>query len=118
MQIEKVQRRATRLATTLSDLPYTDHLSALNLLSLTYRHKRHNIIYLFQMMQGHIDINISHLFTLPTFSSTRGHNYKLFKLQSSCLSRSRFFAIQSINDWNSLSKMLTMLLLFLSLSSF
>jgi len=39
---------------------------------------------------------ISHLFTITTFSSIKGHNYKLFKLQSSCLSHSRFFALQSI----------------------
>ena len=37
---------------------------------------------------GHVD----KYFPLYTcyFSSTRGHNYKVFKPQSSCLSRSRF----------------------------
>ena len=45
IQIEKVQKRATRLVTTVSDLPYTDRLSALNLPSLAYRHRRGDMIF-------------------------------------------------------------------------
>ena len=38
MQVEKVQRRAICLVSLLSDLPYIDCLSALNLPSQAYRH--------------------------------------------------------------------------------
>ena len=62
------------------------------------------MIFLFRMMRGHVDMDISHLFTPALYPCTRGHNYKLFKPQSSCLPRSRFFAIRSVNDWNSLSE--------------
>ena len=37
LQIKKVQKRVICLVTKVSDLSYTDHLSALNLLSLAYR---------------------------------------------------------------------------------
>ena len=104
IQIEKVQKRASRLVTTVSDLPYTDRLSALNLPSLAYRRRRGDMIFLFQMLHGHVDIYVSNLFTPASHSATRGHNYKLFKPQSFCLPRSRFFAIRSVNDWNSLSE--------------
>ena len=55
-------------------------------------------------MHSHVDINVSNLFTPASYSATRGHNYKIFKPQSSCLPQSRFFAIRSVNDWNSLSE--------------
>ena len=104
IQVEKVQRRATHLVSSLRHLPYIGRLSALNPPSLTYRRKRHDMIYLFQLMQGRVDINISYLFTRATFSSTRCHNYTSYSshMQSSCLSCFRFFAICSINDWNAL----------------
>ena len=35
-------------------------------------------------------------------STTRGHNYKIFKPHSQCLTRSIFFSNRVINDWNSL----------------
>ena len=52
IQVEKVQRGATRLISSLRHLPYIGHLSTLNLHSLNYRHKRYDMIYLFQLMQG------------------------------------------------------------------
>ena len=52
IKVEKVQRRATGLISSLRHLPYTGRLSPLNLPSLTYRHKRDDMIYLFQLMQG------------------------------------------------------------------
>ena len=48
IQIEKVQKRVTCLVTTVSDLPYTNDFSALNLPSLTYRRKRGDVIYYFR----------------------------------------------------------------------
>ena len=66
MQIEKAQRKANRWLLHSSDLPFTDRLSA-------YRHKRHDTIYLFQMMQRHVDIKISHLLTLAMYLYTYVH---------------------------------------------
>ena len=48
------------------------------------------MIVLLQMMHIHVDVSISNLFTPALYSATRGHDYKIFKPQSSCLCRSRF----------------------------
>ena len=44
IQVEKVQRRITCLISPLRHLTYIGRLSALNLPSLTYRHKRHDML--------------------------------------------------------------------------
>ena len=51
IQVDKVQRRATRLISSLRHIPHIGRLLALNLPSLTYRRKRHGMIYLFQLIQ-------------------------------------------------------------------
>ena len=47
-------------------------------------------------------LDTSDLFTTATLSTTRGHNYKLFKPQATSRVRSTFFTVPAINDWNSL----------------
>ena len=49
-----------------------------------------------------ISLDTSDLFTTATSSTTRGHNYKLFKPQATSRVRSTFFTVRAINDWNSL----------------
>ena len=74
----------------------------LNFPSLSYRRKRGDMIALYQILRGHIDLNISDHFNFPTYTSTRGHMMKLFKSRSSSRVRSNFFSYRVINDWNSL----------------
>ena len=100
--IEKVQRRATKLVTSIRELPYNERLSTLKLPSLYYRRRRGDMILVYQIFHGLIDINPSIFFAPATVSTTRGHNYKIFKPHSQCLTRSNFFSNRVINDWNSL----------------
>ena len=44
LEIEKVQRRATKLIPTLKDLPYEERLRCLRLPSLNYRRRRGDMI--------------------------------------------------------------------------
>ena len=60
------------------------------------------MILLYLIIQGHIYLNISDLFTFDSYSSTRVHSKKLFKSRSSCHARSNFFSSRVVNDWNSL----------------
>ena len=92
--IESIQRRATRLVTAVKHYPYPDRLRILNFPSLSYRRKRGDMIALYQILQGHIDLNISDHFNFPTYTSTRGHMMKLFKSRSSSRIRSNFFHIE------------------------
>ena len=100
--VENVQRRATRLVPGIGHLSYTDRLRTLHIPSLAYRRKRGDMLLLYQMFQGHIDLNIPDFFALARYSSTRGHSRKIFKSRFSCRARSTFFSIRAISDWNSL----------------
>ena len=100
-----IQRRATKLVTSIRSLPYNERLSILKLPSLYYRRRRGDMILVYQIFHGLIDINPSIFFAPATISTTRGHNYKIFKPHSQCLiiTRSNFFSNCVINDWNSLA---------------
>ena len=47
VEIEKVQRRATKLIPGFKDLPYSDRLKALNITTLAYRRKRADILQIY-----------------------------------------------------------------------
>ena len=80
--IEKVQRRTTKLVTSIMNLSYNERLSILKLPSLYYRRRRGDMILVYQTFHGLIDINPSIFFAPATISTTRGHNYKIFKPHS------------------------------------
>ena len=90
--VENVQRRATHhLVPGIGHLSYIDRLRTLNIPSLVYRRKHRDMLLLYQMFQGHIDLSVSDFFVLAGYSSTRGHLRKLFKSRFSCRARSNFF---------------------------
>ena len=79
--IENIQRRATHMIPTVRHHSYPDRL---NLLSLSYQRKHSDMISLYQIFQGHIDINIFGFFTLASYLYTREHSKKLFKFRFIC----------------------------------
>ena len=76
--IEKVQRRATKLVAEIRTKPYSQRLQDLNLPSLTYRRVRGDMILLYQMVHGLVDVD-QDLVQLSTEHRTRGHRFKLAK---------------------------------------
>ena len=83
-------------------VPYNERLSILKLPSLYYRSRRGDMILVYQIFNSLIDINPSIFFAPATISTTRRHNYKIFKPHFQCLTRSNIFSNCVINDWNSL----------------
>ena len=77
--IEKVQHCITRLLKPLLNLTYQEHLSHLKLPSLQYRRLRGDMIYMYQIFHHLMNVNSSLLFLSPHLSSTREHNYKVYK---------------------------------------
>jgi len=69
--LEKVQKRATRLIPSLRDLPYSERLAHLRLPSLYHRRKRGNMILVYQLLHGMLDVDAFTLFTFATYPSTR-----------------------------------------------
>ena len=100
--IEKVQRRATKSVHELFTMSYPDRLAAVNLPSLYYRRLRGDMIYLYQLMHGHLGINFSELFTMPPTFNTRGHKFKIFKPTAITRPRVNFFSVRTIDHWNHL----------------
>ena len=100
--IERVQRRATRLVTSIRHLKYQERLHILRLPSLYYRRRRGDMIHVYQMLHGGVDVGASDMFTLHTGGPTRGHSLKLCKPYATCRFRRTSFAVRVINDWNGL----------------
>ena len=90
------------MITTCHDLSYNDRLHYLSLPSLQYRRLRGDLLFLYQMINNFYSINTENFLSFSTITTTRGHNMKLFKPHTNCLSRSSFFTVRVINGWNSL----------------
>ena len=102
MEIEKVQRRATKLVPCISQLSYSNRLSYLKLDSLAFRRRRTDMIQVFRIIRQIDNIDISNFFELNTDLRTRGHSYKLKKPRALHNLRNNSFALRIINDWNGL----------------
>ena len=100
--VERVQRRATRLMSSIRHLEYPTRLRLLRLPSLYYRRRRGAMIHVYQMLTGGVDIVASEMLTLQTGGSTRGHSLKLCKPHAASRARQNSFAVRIINDWNGL----------------
>ena len=100
--LEKVQRRMTRFLPELRDLPYDERLKSLNLLTLFARRIRHDLIFVYKLFHGKINLDTSKFFTAACERRTRGHNYKLQLNFSRLNARKNFFSQRVINSWNDL----------------
>ena len=101
-KLESVQRRATKYIPTLRNLPYEERLKKLGLPTIRFRHLRGDLIETFKIMTSKYDFHSSSLFYRAENSNTRGHHLKLLKPRTTTATRTNFFAIRTINDWNSL----------------
>ena len=102
-EIEKVQRRATKLLSHLKDLPYEDRLEKLKLYSLEGRRKRGDMILTFQLLKGFVNVDTSKMFKVKQNSRTRGHCMKLESRRIQTEIRRNFFTNRIISPWNALS---------------
>ena len=100
--IEKVKKRATRMIPNLKQLPYKKRLEHLSLPSLSYRRRRGDMIMCYKIITNKVNINMDNFFMFNQ-RSTRGHEFKLRKVQQFTKQpRCRNFSTRSTDDWNSL----------------
>ena len=100
--IEKVQRRATKLVPELRNLPYPDRLTTLNLTTLYYRRKRTDILQVYRIIHKIDNLDFDTFFSLNN-NQTRGHQWKLQKPSvSKNKIRRNTFSYRVINNWNNL----------------
>ena len=103
IEIEKVQRRATKLVPGISNFSYQNRLRYLNLDSLQFRRRRADLIQVFKIINGIDTLDRSNFFEFNQISITRGHRFKLLKPRARLNVRKNFFSHRVINDWNALS---------------
>ena len=100
--IEHVQRRATKLVPELKHLPYQERLKNLKLPSLYHRRQRGDMIAVYQILTGGVNMQADQFFEPATSTTTRGHHLKLRKPQASTRVRRNTISVRTINDWNAL----------------
>ena len=99
--IEKVQRRATKLIPSISQLPYQQRLRELKLPSLYHRRRRGDMIQVFKIMTAVERISADDFFQKSN-TNLRGHEHKLYKRKSITSLRQHSFSRRVIDEWNSL----------------
>lgn len=101
-QLEKVQRRATRMIKECKGLGYEERLKITGLTSLENRRDRGDMLEVYKTLTGKNKIDYKKLFRLSENSVTRGHHLKLHKNRSRLDIRKYFFSQRVVNNWNDL----------------
>jgi len=101
VEIEKVQRRATKLVQSIRRLSYESRLKTLGLTTLAERRQRGDMIQLFKIMNGVDNIDRGNRFPIIQ-NQVRGHCFKYFKEITRHQYRENFFFNRSANLWNAL----------------
>jgi ribonuclease P/MRP protein subunit RPP40 len=101
--LEKVQRRATKIISGLSNKSYYERLELLGLTTLKTRRIRADLIETFKILNGFDNI-CSDLFFERSESGLRGHSMKLVKKNVRLDVRKYFFSNRVINEWNNLTE--------------
>ena len=100
-QLEAVQRRATKLVRSISQLSYNERLQALMLPTLQYRRKRGDMITTYKIFHGPVDTDSSKFFKINQ-NKTKGHRYKIVLNKCRLDVRKNFFSQQIVKEWNCL----------------
>ena len=101
INIEKTQRRATRLITEVNGLPYEEQLT-LSIPSLCHRRYKGDMIQMFKIMHKIERLNPEHFFKQIANDRTRGHSIKVSMPRVRLLTRQRFFSSRTVSGWNRL----------------
>ena len=96
-----VQRRATKLIPGLKNMSYEERLKHLKLPTLAYRRTREDMIEMFKILTGKYDSHVTNFIQLNT-NNTRGHQYKLNKINARLDVRKFSFVHRSADTWNRL----------------
>eukprot|EP00794_Sanderia_malayensis_P021252 gene21252-23325_t len=89
--LEKVQRRATKMLPGVAEKSYAERMKILDLPSLTYRRLRGDMLELFKMTSRDYDQDVIPELTYMKDFSTRGHSKMLFYRRSKKNIRKNFF---------------------------
>lgn len=101
-QLEKIQRRATRMIPNLRHTTYLERCSALGLYTLEYRRTRMDLLTVFRIVGcGELPV-LRSIFQLSTITNTRGHRFKLEKPRLQRVPQVRSLPARICSLWNNL----------------
>ena len=102
--IEGIQRSLTKRLPNMKHLSYKDSLRKLYLLSMHARRIRYKLIFLYKLINGHLDLDPTVFFEFHHNYSTRGNDSKI-RAQFALLDlRQHFFCVDVIPYWNNMTK--------------
>lgn len=101
IQIENVQRRATKMVKIIKHLSYSSRLKYLGLPSLQYRRLRSDMVETFKILNNIDKVGNEYLFPIKE-SITRGHSKKIYKQHSRTNIRKYSFSQRVVDAWNNL----------------
>ncbi|CAF1106835.1 unnamed protein product [Brachionus calyciflorus] len=104
LELERVQKRATKLVRNLKQLDYDSRLKALKLTNLEERRKRGDLIEFFKILSKNVDYDLTNPVKYrPNAYNLRGHSMRVTKeLVKKCKIRDNFLTNRVVNDWNKL----------------
>ena len=79
-----------------------DRLKSLKLPSLRDRRRRVDMIAVYNVLHGRLDLNPEELINRTTRREAKEHYWRLMKSHAVTLVRRNAFSVSAINDWNSL----------------
>lgn len=100
--IEKIQKRATKMIRQLKHLNYEDRLRHLQLPTLVYRRHRGDMIEVYKIISGLYSRDLAPPLSLITGTATRGNSFKLTTQRSKYDIRKYSFTPRVASVWNSL----------------
>jgi hypothetical protein len=100
--LERVQKRATKLISACKNLKYNDRLLYLNLPTLKFRRARGDMIEVYKILHGIYDADIVPSLNRNTYAATRGNSFKLLHARSHYDLRKYSFCSRVVGLWNSL----------------
>ena len=100
-EIEKIQRRATKLVKHFSKLSYSERLKRLNLTTLFYRRLRGDVIQVYRIINRIDKLDLDHYFEFNTRPS-RHNSLRLLKPRALTSFRQFTFSHRVVNSWNEL----------------
>ena len=104
IQLENVQRRATKMVPNIRNLTYSNRLKHLGLPTLQYRRLRTDIIQTFKIIKDIDIVDKNKVFPPNRASVTRGHQEKIYKKYSRTNIRKFCFTQRIVDTWNSLPR--------------
>jgi len=103
--LENVQRRFTRGLSGIPNLEYPVRLAVSNLDCLEIRRLEFDLIMVYKIIYGLVDMNFDDLFERsPNPHLGRSHSLKLTKFRTQTETRKHFFANRVVDIWNSLTE--------------